>query len=516
MHTRVVRKIDITSLRPYHFDQAHHIDNPARVRPLTSGEIQMIFETVKSEIELVHDVFGSFETAHRGFKYVEWQASEPPSLPDDTFKFKSKAVNANFKKRRDAGEIIMAPYAIANMKMTYEYGSSLNNRRSLRQQIIKPRSWSSDPWRVISLGDGWMTGNVGAFDLVADSYAYDDMMYSPKEMGWDITLANIRQILAGYHTPDNVLVTAALASANAGKMDILTTLLEIPETVRSVLDGFKMVAKLSKDAKNKEFSLTKRSRERREKLERDLAKKLSEINTKRLGASKHRKNILDNHERKLKRHYRRETERLMSELNSGLASVWMNFRYNIMPNVYAVNDALELIGALYNEYESNREKDSSLHKINIPSGFVALTNENFVIQHKCLVKSRYALNDSMSNRMAAHASANIAQTIWEMTSRSFVVDWFLNIGDFLIALLGIDTSMERLTSYSFKCDQTLAFEDEINHSRVYVTVNNYDRLIINPYDCVSIELSVNLNWLRALDSIAMLWPTIKRLLSSSK
>lgn len=187
-----------------------------------------------------------------------------------------------------------------------------------------------------------------------------------------------------------------------------------------------------------------------------------------------------------------------------------------MPNVYAVDDALELLGALYNEYDSSREKDKFEHTIIPPTGFKSVTSESWILTHKCLVKSRYAVNQNMTQRLLSHGSANFMQTLWELGTRTFVVDWFLNIGDFLIALLGVDNSEQRMTSYSHHIDQKLAFVHEETDARVYVTTNCYNRSIINPYDCITISVSNNLNLFRMIDSVAMLWPSIKRLLSSSK
>ena len=510
---RTVRKHDLSTLAPYHFDVAHKIGQGWVTRPLTEAEMQMIFDRGMPELALVNDVFG--KESYLGYKTVV-RADDVPDLPDDKIFKKHRVVNGNFKKRKSQGEIIMAPYRVDNVKLSYQYGVVPSNQRDPRFQIVQPRSFRLDPWGKIKFDSEWESANFGAMTFSMTSYLWDEGLVSPQSLGWDISAKHVLDKFLALRVPDSTLVTSALAGANEGKMDLLTTLVEVPETIRSLLDGFKLVAKLSKDAKNKEFSLTRQSKKRRERLDAELARRLAEIDRRRLGANTKQRQILDNLARKHKRRYKQNVNDLLRELNDGLASVWMNFRYNIMPNVYTIEDALELLGAFYNEYDSSRAKDVFEPDWGDPPvGFEAVTSSKWKVTHKCLVKSRYAVNQGLSERILSHGSANLAKTVWELTSRSFVVDWFLNIGDYLVALLGIDMSEERLTSYSWKNQQTLAFAHK-SGAKVFVETNLYERDIINPYDCISLTVSNNLNLFRAIDSVAMLWPTIKRLLSSSK
>lgn len=513
---RYVRKYDLSTLSPYHLGSAHYKSNPSRMRPLTPSEREMIMVRARTDFELLNDVFGQANQAYFGYKVIEWESGDIPTLPTFTLNDKKRVKNAEFHKRSGEGEIVMAPYSVDDISIEFQYGKLMLDKRTPRRQSVVPRSFSSDPWAIIDLGDDWQTANFGSMSFEMTSWLYTEDLKSPLELGWNHTPRSIRTLLQSYYTVDGPLVTSTLAGANKGKMDMLTFLAEMPETVRSVLEGFRLVAKLAKDVKNKEFSLTSKSKQRRKALDDRLNAKLAEIDERRRGASAHRRRILDDYARKVKRHHRRETDNLLRELNDGLASIWMNFRYNIMPNVYAVDDALELLGALYNEYDSSREGDKFEHAIVPPSGFKSVTSESWVLKHKCLVKSRYAVNQNMTQRLLSHGSANFMQTAWELGTRTFVIDWFLNIGDFLIALLGVDSSEQRMTSYSHHIDQKLAFVHEETDARVYVTTNCYNRSIINPYDCITISVSNNLNLFRMIDSVAMLWPSIKRLLSSSK
>ena len=411
----------------------------------------------------------------------------------------------------------MAPYRVDNITCRYAYGSELVNPRSGVKHYLQPRSFRNDPWGVVIFDDEWQSSNLGSMMFTMTAHTYTEYIYTPFDLGWDLHPKQFREIFDGFRTTDHTLVTSALAGANEGKIDILTTLAEMPETIGSVISGLRLVAKLSKDAKNKEFSLTRNSARSRAKLDAKLEADLAKIDEQRRGANKHRQRLLDNHARKVKRLHRRNVETLLKELNDGLASIWMNFRYNIMPNVYAVDDALKFLASFYNEYDSSRAKDAITVPISgLPDGWVAATSLEWNISHKCLVKSRYAINQNLSSRILSHGSANLAKTVWELGTRTFVVDWFINAGDYLIALLGIDMSEERKTSYSWHLQQNLAFVHERTGAKVFVDIKNYERQIINPYDCISLTVGNNLNLFRLIDSVAMLWPPVKRLLSSSK
>lgn len=513
---RIVRKYDISTLAGYHFDTAHKRGAGWITRPLTDAEKQMIFERGKSDFMLVNDVYGDKTQRSFGYKFVV-QEGEVPVVPDESLFEKQRVVNAGFQKLKQSGAIVMAPYRVDNIKMQFHLGTELANPRERENSLVQPRSFHNDPWATIIFNDEWESANLGAMRFSMDAYFYDEYVYSPFDLGWDLHPKHFQEKFTALCTPDPTLVTSALAGANEGKMDILTTLAEMPETIKSVIEGFRLVAKLSKDVKNKEFSLTKNSARKRAELDAKLATDLARINHARLGAAKHQQRLLDNHARKVKRLHRRNIEQLLKELNDGLASIWMNFRYNIMPVKYTVDDALNLLASFYNEYDSSRAKDVFTTPITgLPDGWVAVTSLEWNVSHKCLVKSRYAVNQNLSSRILSHGSANLAKTIWELGTRTFVVDWFINAGDYLIALLGIDMSEDRKTSYSWNIQQKLAFVHERTGAKVFVDIKNYERQIINPYDCISLTVGNNLNLFRLIDSVAMLWPTVKRLLSSSK
>ena len=55
---------------------------------------------------------------------------------------------------------------------------------------------------------------------------------------------------------DDVIITETLSKANDKEIDLLTTLAELPKTAQSILDGFRLIGKITRDAKNREIVLT--------------------------------------------------------------------------------------------------------------------------------------------------------------------------------------------------------------------------------------------------------------------
>ena len=231
---RTVRKHDLSTLAPYHFDVAHKIGQGWVTRPLTKAEMQMIFDRGMPELASVNDVFG--KESYLGYKTVV-RADDVPDLPDDKIFKKHRVVNGNFKKRKSQGEIIMAPYRVDNVKLSYQYGVVPSNQRDPRFQIVQPRSFRLDPWGKIKFDSEWESANFGAMTFSMTSYLWDEGLVSPQSLGWDISAKHVLDKFLALRVPDSTLVTSALAGANEGKMDLLTTLAEVPETIRSLLDG---------------------------------------------------------------------------------------------------------------------------------------------------------------------------------------------------------------------------------------------------------------------------------------
>ena len=111
-------------------------------------------------------------------------------------------------------------------------------------------------------------------------------------------------------------------------------------------------------------------------------------------------------------------------------------------------------------------------------------------------------------------SLNIARTAWELVPLSFVVDWFVNIGDTITAFTGGSTG-ERNSTVAFK--QTIEY-NEVDPDRRRLIVNGliYQRTVsgtLIQYACLNFEPSMT--WKRWVDSSALSWNTLRESLKRS-
>lgn len=265
---------------------------------------------------------------------------------------------------------------------------------------------------------------------------------------------------------DKGLITETLAEADAGTLDILTSMAELPETVRSIYDGLKVIIRMYKDARSKHLRLYNK-------------------------AAKHK--------------YQKTAHaaKAMKELNQAAADVWLNFRYNIMPNVILIEDALEYLAKDLSKFERWRGtttvKFSHRYK---PPGFNV--NDQSQVVHRCFIKRLIDLTNSPS-KTSQLLLTNIFVTAWELVPLSFVIDWVLNIGNVLTSLSPAGDYKAQASSYSHKIQHQVTYVHNGTNARVNVVGKSYLLDIINPRDAVSVVWAPEIGWMRQLDALALSW-----------
>lgn len=262
------------------------------------------------------------------------------------------------------------------------------------------------------------------------------------------------------------LITETLADADAGTLDILTSVAELPETVRSIYDGLKVIVGMYKDARKKHLRLYNK------------AKKHKYQNTAHAAKAMH-------------------------ELNQAAADVWLNFRYNIMPNVMLIEDALEYLAKDLSQFERWRGTNTEdfLHRYK-PSGFDA--DDQSRVVHRCFIKRLIDLSNSPS-KTSQLLLTNIFVTAWELVPLSFVIDWVLNIGNVLTSLSPAGDYKAQAASYSHKINHQVTYVHNDTNARVNVVGESYLLDIINPRDAVSVVWAPDIGWKRQLDALALSW-----------
>lgn len=249
--------------------------------------------------------------------------------------------------------------------------------------------------------------------------------------------------------PDSGLVTSGTAALNAGIMDALTTLAEMPETVRFIFDGLKTILAMRRAA----------------------VRRATDI---------------------------KATVKNAEEQVTRLAELWMSFRYGIMPIVYSVNDAVSIL-----------EQKGVFRTVrqHIPSSLVvSIRGIDTVIPltERYWGKARVDMDSNL-----ADLQLNLLATAWELVPLSFVMDWVVNTGDFLTSLFPPSAAQEVKHTYSWRSRATIP----LNFGGVFLQGNLelYHTQPINHYDHIGLTVDFGMSWKRWLDALALSWFAAKNL-----
>ena len=180
-----------------------------------------------------------------------------------------------------------------------------------------------------------------------------------------------------YFEIDNLLVTETAAKANSGDIDALTSIAEMPELIQSIIDGFKLMAKITADARKKDFQVhqnsVKSALARMKKRYGDfIARKKRKIPSFKEWSSRpanRGKSVKDYHiwvkDTKenftswlsyLSKNDKKYKAMIRAEYATASAGVWLNYRYNIETTVMMLEDVGETLLSLGTEFFRYREK----------------------------------------------------------------------------------------------------------------------------------------------------------------
>lgn len=308
---------------------------------------------------------------------------------------------------------------------------------------------------------------------------------------------------------DQGLVTSTVAGADKACLDVLTAIAEIPATVKSILLGLRLVGDGYSSARKREMSLTKAHKKQADRALKRHQSSIVELDMR----------IKNSHTQRERRHWKRKKEQLQksfirthnsaaAELVSAIASVWMNWRYNIMPNVLTIKNLIDLMDSYLAMFRTARDKLLGSFQIEL-EGWTGSIDVD--LRHTCVIKRLIDPNV----RLASLTQANVAVTAFELARKSFVLDWFINIGDLLSALTSPNLSLREGATYSWKTQgqHTLSNEDGTS---LIVDYQLFSRTVINPQSHIGVSLNSTLSLFRQLDALALAWDPIRKLLIKSK
>ena len=368
----------------------------------------------------------------------------------------ASVVTRDFKERVRAGEIIVNPHKV------------------WRSQIdITPG------FRVVEATNTTWT------------YGWYGLQRGKRTINW---LAEYRRVKARYEVPveyfdvsdpksawakpfyeqfkiDKEVVNAAVGEADALVFDLLTTLAELPETLKWLADLLRQAAEATKAARKKEVEVKKL-----------LLKK----------------------------------GRTAKQIAQAVASVWMQYRYAIMPLSYSIEDVLKALeswkrtyGKVSEKYVETYTQDDIRNRFGFSTNNLTLSVSEAQTVHRCSIKRGYDPR-GLVDALLQVLKLNPVTTAWELIPLSFVVDWFINIGEVLSIATAPTFHFQEGATYSWKTTVNFTLTHTETGASLVYKHEAYERRVINPYAEYGLTIGWDMNWMRYLDSLALLLnPTLK-------
>lgn len=254
---------------------------------------------------------------------------------------------------------------------------------------------------------------------------------------------------------DTGLITSANAEFNSDIYDILTELAELPETVSFLYSGIKTILTSYMDVK----------------------KKIRRIH--------------------------RDKNLSPTEVLDRVSSLWLGYRYGVMPLVSSIQDALRLLSERNNIFITHRSGER--RDINDSNSSNYWRAQPFQVVDRVWIKG--AVDPTVIMR---GLKTNVFSTAWELVPLSFVVDWALNVGDLLSGLSTPAGLQQQASSYSrsFKGNIMLISQHNVP---AMVKLEFYELRTLKPTDHIGLAWNPQLNWKRKLDALALSWLAFRRL-----
>jgi len=447
--------------------------------------------------------------------------SYPPLITEHSVKNLPR--NPNYDARRRKGEVVLSSAEHGRVRVASYAG-------------MKPESFIGN--NAGKSVDGWFCHeHLGFYRvLVESSYFWVDpsdpsVIISNIHLGvryelWNqvvpvppiqLTAETVYAAVMESNVVDTTFVTGMVADANTRLLDLLTTLAETPESLRSIMQLLGTVKNIIVGVKRRQFSLTQSFRDRKEFLTRrrnedltrldrmrtELADEVSALRLSRRVANRRRRMI----ERDLERTHTTYTRALRQsgiEFNDAMTGVWMNFRYNIMPLVYTAIDITEAI-TKDPEFLTTRDGTQKHRSVILPSDLPAL---EFTSIFNVFIRDRAKPDVGPFSLTSNVVTGNILTTAWELVPLSFVVDWFINVGDVISAFSGGSTA-DRSSTISFKSVLDYSGTDSSGR-RVVISGQLWNREVTGSllqYTCLTFE--PDMNPMRYLDSVSLIWNALR-------
>lgn len=396
----------------------------------------------------------------------------PPTRYIELFRSKSNNNGKRWKAHLRTKDIIVSPYSIAVAEFSYSNGRTetqlqppIKRTKYLHNSGLFPVYSKNTRWIII---DGWIY-ETSAIQYTATYVRATEEVFTNDPTG--SIASSLTAAIGDYR--DGALVATTLASANRGTIDALTAMAEFPETLRSILDGVKLCMKIYRDARIKSFRLYNK------------AKRQQNVNQSQATLAKNARELAD-----------------------AIANVWLNFRYNIMPNVYLIEDLIKTLNIQMSEFIKFRETRNYTQEVEFSTPLWDVESQAFNTTHRVMIKRLIDVSGKFP-KIKHLVLTNVFVTGYELVPYSFVYDWFINLGDIIAAFLVTPEFTQEGATYSWKTEGSAQFSHKTNNAGVSVNLKAYKCSVINPRNASCLAYNPKLNWMRQADALALTWSAFK-------
>lgn len=438
----------------------------------------------------------SWYDGHYGPYALTQTGSEEP-LPTFRIDYEDVRTNnaaamARVKKTPGSIEIVVSPFARGYYTISQSYGS-LDERRIPGSDVIRYQTMKKSASKLgADTGSPNGTSNFRGRNWTNDTaiaklyYARFEGTYniSPSDVGFPIDeLHNFMQHIPILMSISDASVTTTLADANRGTVDMLTSIAEMPEFLRSALQGCRTIVRMYGEARRKEFRLINKAKT----LRLELARMQS-------GA-----NFEDIKELEELRKKQRTILKQIEEITSAVADVWLNWRLNIYPTAKTIEDSLDTLEKLDTKFLRFRDRFDGPFKPPTFEGWT--THGDFSVTKRCFIKRGAQAGEIFSQLF----TSDLTSTAWQLIPFSFIIDRYVDIGTWIVSLTPRNSKVTEGATYSWKYGGTVTYVHDLSGATITVDLSYYKRVVIDPNSMSCIPIPDSRSWAQSMDHLALAW-----------
>lgn len=427
-----------------------------------------------------------------------------------------------FELRQKLGEIIVSDYTHSRARAVYSDGVVQTHSKVYRTDTFTLTAcatgsaawkqlanecgytqWSTSgsappSWMMVKVAPNlWMSVTVS---LVMMEYTYD-IGHNPLDYGF--SYAPFRALISAneaYNIEDQIpidgaIVTSVVAKANKGDADILTFLSELPMSIATTLAGLAKVGEMSKDLRTLDIKKSRISRSLLQKWKRKHWETLKKRVPKKRGPDE------------IFRRYEAVATALAGELLDATALVNLWWRYDLRPNLYSLDDHIKHMESMITDEgrRSYREKVVVPYEMPVMPGFTWQGEATTTYRYTCI--RHYYTSDWLS-KVKRSLTTDKSVTLWELLWGSFMVDWFLNIGDVLAAMPTRDPLLKCDEGFTVSRNTVISgsyIMDENPTIRATLTIDEYKRAKISPEKYLGFYYRNKMDLWKLFDMACIAW-----------